>query len=179
MALFTQILPAHLTITSRPLGPNVLSMTGQKADSPFLSIAPPHSPTRILEPGRFSAAMKPHHCQDGAYVAHSGVEPKLKSLSTTPHQGEFLLSEWPGQRCSGSICWASVLSVPKPPHSDYPVPSLATTHCPRGAFRRATFSYSGYWFLVSRVRNIPSLILFGFQSVASGGQLRVSVIAMP
>lgn len=75
-------------------------MTGQKADSPFVSIAPTlvapaHSPPRILEPGGLSEAMKPHHCQDRAYVAHSGAELKLKSLSTTPHQGEFLLSEWP------------------------------------------------------------------------------------
>lgn len=51
MALFTLILLALLSRSSRPLGPSVLCVTGQKADSPFLSIAPHlHGPQPILKP---------------------------------------------------------------------------------------------------------------------------------
>lgn len=60
-----------------------------------------------------------------------------------------------------------------------PTPRPARVHCPRVTFcGRATYSYVR----PSRARNTPSLRLFlrvfCFESVASGGRLGASVIAM-
>lgn len=141
-------------------------------------MAPLHSQSRIPEPERLSEAMKPHLCQDRVPVAHHGAELKLRSLSTTPHQGQCLLSEWPESFRSNLLDLNSFS-----PEATNTLTPLPPSHCPLPTAQEEPSGELHTPTVVtgprSPVRNIPSLILFGFKSMALGGRLRPSVTATP